>query len=397
MAPGRSPSFLFKSKKERRDLLQTKKFETLYGLASTNKVKQWGVEVVENEDQTATIIVNTGYIDGKIREIPKLISEGKNIGRSNETTPFEQAVSEAQSAWNKKRDQNYELEPMDPNNYKPRIMLPMLAKGPGKGNIKLPCFIQPKFNGVCNLAERELPTHVPRQIKIIHHSRGGKTFETVSHLDEWVEKINAPAPLHGELYKHGWSLQKIGSYTKELKTDAHLLEYWVYDMAWLGTPFKDRMRWLQEVIGLVTRNYPICPIKVAPTFIVKDKQEIKDYHDMWVEQGYEGAMLKNMDGLYMFEFNSSDIEKVKSFMDSEFKIIGGKEGAGTDTGCIIYKCITDKGLEFDVRPRGSVEERQEMFKDLPNAIGKMLTVRYPEFYESGIPAQPVGIAIRDYE
>lgn len=366
--------------------MRQQSFNTLYGLASTNKVKQWGVEVFENPDKTATILVKTGYIDGKIREIPKIIKEGKNIGKSNETDPFQQAVSEAQSAWNKKRDKNYEYEPMDPNNYKPRIMLPMLASKQKKGDIKYPCYIQPKLNGVCNLAEQFSYT-------VIHHSRGGKTFETVPHLDDWITKMNPPGPLHGELYKHGWSLQKIGSYTKELKEDHHLLEYWVYDMAWLGHTFEERIKFLAANILPLDH----IPIKLTKTRIVKNYEEAKEWHDRWVSEGFEGAMLKNINGLYMFEFNSKDIEKMKEYDDDEFEIVGGKQGAGLDTGCIIYRCKTKSGLEFDVRPRGTVEERQEMFLNLKNDIGKPLTVRFAEYSEDGVPLQPVGLAVRDYE
>ena len=104
----------------------------------------------------------------------------------------------------------------------------------------------------------------------------------------------------------------------------------------------------------------------------------------------------------IFQFNSDDLEKVKSFKTDEFEIIGGKEGTGTDTGCIIYRCRTSEGGEFDARPRGTVEDRQEMFQNLQNDIGKMLTVRYAELSEDGIPQQPVGVpaeaeTVRDYE
>ena len=50
-----------------------------------------------------------------------------------------------------------------------------------------------------------------------------------------------------------------------------------------------------------------------------------------------------------------------------------------------------------MRPKGSVEKRQQMFKDLEKIIGKELTVRYQELSEDGIPIFPVGIVIRDYE
>jgi ATP-dependent DNA ligase len=276
---------------------------------------------------------------------------------------------------------------MDPNNYKPRIMLPMLASKQGKGNIKHPCYIQPKLNGVCNLAE---PTTGG---KILHHSRGGKLFETVPHFDEWIRQIDPPGPLHGELYKHGWSLQTIGSYTKELKDDYDQLEFWVYDMAWLGHTFEERIKFLAANILPLDH----IPIKLTPTKIVKNREEAKEFHDECIAQGFEGAMLKNINGLYMFEFNSKDIEKMKEFDDDEFEVIGGKQGTGLDEGCIIYRCKTKDRKEFDVRPKGTVEERRDMYLNLENDIGKLLTVRFAELSDDGVPLQPVGLAIRDYE
>jgi DNA ligase-1 len=377
------------------------KFEVpiLYGMSKNGKVKQWQAKVVMNENRTATIIIESGYVDGKIQEKPKLIKKGKNIGKVNETTPFEQAVSESKSKWNAKRDDNYEPEQMNPNNYIPRLMLPQCAMKPGAGKIVYPAYIQPKLNGVCNLAE--LCPDSKFNYTLHHHTRGGHLFETLQHLDEWLLRLDAPAPVHGELYKHGWSLQKIGSYTKKIKTDQHLLEYWLYDIGWLEVTFKYRIRWLQFHIGELNKFFPECPIKFVPTKIVNDPIEAKLVHDTFVQQGFEGAMLRNVNGMYMYQFNSDDLVKMKSFQDDEFEIVGGKEGTGTDEGCIIYRCITESGSEFDTRPRGTVENRKQMFIDLPNAIGKMLTVRYAELSEDGIPLQPVGIpeaeAIRDYE
>ena len=220
----------------------------LYGVSRIGKVKQWKVSAFDNADGTATILVQSGYVGGKIRDIPKIIRKGKNIGKANETTPYEQAVSEAQSKWNGKRDENYEREQMDPNNYTPRLMLPQLAKGVGKGKIVYPAFIQPKLNGVCNLAETCIQSPALPDV-IQHHSRGGHLFETLEHLDKWILAMEMKHPVHGELYVHGWSLQKIGSYTKKIKPDQHLLEYWLYDIADTTIPFFDRISLLMIAIG----------------------------------------------------------------------------------------------------------------------------------------------------
>jgi len=366
----------------------------LYGISRVGKVKQWQAKVEMDEFSRAAIIIESGYVGGKIKSNPKLVTKGKNIGKANETTPFEQAVSEIQSQWTAKRFENYEPHMLDPNNYTPRLMLPQLAKGVGKGKIVYPAYIQPKLNGVCNLAENVYPN-------ILHHTRGGHFFETVNHLNSWLLRLGAPGPTHGELYVHGWSLQKIGAYTKKIKPDQHLLQYWLYDIASLDRDFERRIKWLEENVFELQKSED-CPIIFTPTEIVNNYDEAKTFHDECVQNGFEGAMLKNRRGMYMFQYNSNDLEKVKAYKDSEFKIIGGKEGTGTDVGCIVYRCITESGGEFDARPRGTVEDRKEMFINLPNDIGKMLTVRYAELSDDGIPLQPVGIpaeaeAVRDYE
>jgi len=379
-----------------------KELSRLYGVSRTGKVKQWQALVQGNANGTATIIIRSGYVGQKITEKLKVIKKGKNIGKSNETTPFEQAVSEIESAWTSKRDQNYEPVQMDPNNYIPRLMLPQLARKPRKGKIVFPAYIQPKLNGVCNLAEPPMvpPYFSPTKDLIQHHSRGGHLFlaELMAHFDPWIREMNPPAPVHGELYTHGWSLQKIRSYTQKIKPDQTALEYWLYDMAWIGPDYKERIEWLAENINKLG---PECPIKLTPTQIVNNYAEAKVFHDHCVVNAFEGAMLKNGSGIYLFQYNSDDIEKVKEFQSDEFEIIGGKEGTGTDEGCIIYRLKTESGLEFDARPRGTVEDRKQMLIELPDSIGKMMTIRFAEYSDDGIPQQPVGIpeaeAVRDYE
>jgi len=382
-----------------------KSLPMLYGVSRVGKVKQWQAAVQGNPDGTATIIIMSGYVGGKIREIPKVVRKGKNIGKANETTPFDQAVSQIESAWNGKRDQNYELEQMDPDgDYIPRLMLPQLAKGVRKGKIVFPCFMQPKFNGVCNLAETCVQSPAFPNV-IQHHSRGGHLFETLAHLDKWILANEWNVPVHGELYVHGWSLQKIGSYTKKIKPDQHLLEYWLYDLADPSMPFKDRISLLMigvtQLDQMARDEGVVSPIKFAPTIMVHSYEEAKQWHDKWVQEGYEGGMLKNAEGRYLFQYNSNDLEKVKDYEDAEFEIIGGKEGTGTDEGCIVYRCRTVEGEEFDVRPRGTVEDRRQMLIDLPNDLGKPLTVRFAEYSDDGVPLQPVGVpegeAVRDYE
>ena len=114
-------------------------------------------------------------------------------------------------------------------------------------------------------------------------------------------------------------------------------------------------------------------------------------------------MCRNLNGTYLFKNRSNDLLKYKAFEDTEFKIIGAKPGIGTEKGAIVFECTCDAGV-FDVRPRGSIEKRREMFRNKHKYIGKSLTVRYQphtnyadQQADTGIPRFPVGIDVRDYE
>ena len=128
-----------------------------------------------------------------------------------------------------------------------------------------------------------------------------------------------------------------------------------------------------------------------------------------VAQGFEGIMCRNLSGPYLFKNRSNDLLKFKAFEDAEFTIVGAKPGVSTEKGAIVFECSVsaiggDADSTFDVRPRGSVEKRRQMYLEKDRYIGKQLTVRYQPHTndadrqnDTGIPRFPVGIDIRDYE
>ena len=118
-------------------------------------------------------------------------------------------------------------------------------------------------------------------------------------------------------------------------------------------------------------------------------------HAQYVAEGYEGIMLRNKEGVYS-NARSAHLQKYKEFTDMEVEIVGFKEGEGLEEGCIVWLCkLNDK--QFACRPRGTREERMELFQNGGKYIGKQLTVRYQEKTDDGLLRFPVGIAIRDYE
>ena len=70
----------------------SKKFPRLYAKASTGKTKVWEIEALND-----TMYIRSGLLGGTIKELPPKKIVGKNLGKSNETTPEQQCELECQS------------------------------------------------------------------------------------------------------------------------------------------------------------------------------------------------------------------------------------------------------------------------------------------------------------
>jgi ATP-dependent DNA ligase len=389
-------------------------FPALFATSSHGKRKMWSVAVVER-DGHGVLVTSHGYEDGKQVVNERVITVGKNIGKRNETTPVGQAVSEAQSLWNKKRDAGYAEDgaapivatgggagsdassdedsgvPVAPVPAGDVVPLPMLAQDFNKRgkSMKFPCYAQRKLDGVrcVAISGRGL------------FSRNGKAASPhLTHIQADVNSLPAGTILDGELYSDELTFQEIVGLVKKatLKPgDAEKVKkihLCVYDTIRPGTN-TERITWLTGLFG--SRSFTA--LRLLPTVTCASLDEVKTLHAAYVAEGYEGIMLRNGSGVYKVGHRSVDLMKYKEFEDAEYTVCGFKEGDGVEKGCVVWLCRTPAGQEFNVRPRGTHEDRQAAFRDGASMLGKKLTVRYQELTNDGIPRFPVGIAFRDYE
>jgi ATP-dependent DNA ligase len=355
-------------------------FPTLYGTASNGKRKVWQLNV-ESRDGVATIVTTHGYENGKKQTTYKTISKGKNIGKSNETTPLQQAVADAQAAWNKKKDTGY----LEEGTVSTTIPSPMLAHDFNKRSksIIFPCYTQRKYDGARCIG-------VPQQGLF---SRTGKKFPNLDHILQELNQFQVV--FDGELYSGKLTFQElIGRVKRDAANEDQQkqVEYHIYDLI-EDTPYEERMLKLQKLFQVYTFQY----LRLVPTDVCENVDDMKRLHAQYSSDGYEGLILRNKDGRYKAGYRSVDLQKYKEFVDAEFEISDFKEGEGLEAGCVVWICKTLTGATFACRPRGTREDRSAQFKSGFEYIGKQLTVRYQELTDGGIPRFPVGIAIRDYE
>jgi DNA ligase-1 len=351
----------------------------IYSKLKTGKVKIWKIRVIHDisNKNNAIIKIETGLIDGKMTIFEVIISKGKNIGRSNETTPLQQAELEAISKRQKKIDTGYTdnvsgitkcnlIKPMLAQNYKDQY-----------SKIVFPAFWQRKLDGLRGVYQNGSI-----------HSRGLKKYP---HLEFIIEELkNTKLVLDGELYSDKLTFEEISGIVRKKKLSIddllmlHKIEYRVYDII-EDKNFEDRVKTLETFFKENTFKY----VKLVKTNVLTNDSKVKEIHDSVVKEGYEGIMIRNKLGVYQKDTRSYNLQKYKDFDDTEFKIIGFKDGVGKEANAIIYICETLEGKKFDARPKGTILERKKLYKEGPALIGKMITIKFFGYTNDNIPRFPI--------
>ena len=358
-------------------------------------------------------------------------TEGKNIGKKNETTPLLQCIAETRKKWLDKLYQESYQEtmptPVQPEQHQDQSQdqsqeqeqqtstkkyFPMLAhkfepasKTAKKNTIIFPCFVQPKLDGLRCVVYRD-----PTTGEIRRQSRTGTYFDTMAHIAESLAPLFTKYPsavLDGELYTTEIPFEELAGLIKTKKltpsdTDKlRVIEYHIYDIVDETLPYHTRHDSIKKMFAQVAASTASSPHKLPPyirlveTIEAKTQAEFKAEFSRFIEEGYEGIMLRNKTGMYRCNYRSHDLQKYKEFQEDEFRIIGFMQGDGRDKGTVIWICETKEGKEFKVRPRGTIENRSKLFKTGEKYVGKMLTVIYQELTEDGKPRFPVGKDVRE--
>jgi len=323
--------------------------QTLYKRDARGFRQTWKISPAETD---GLWIIEWGYVNGLKQRKVKQLSE-----------------LQASSLYAQKRNQGYSIDPlaMPP-------LRPMLAQTYRPGmKLNFPVYGQPKLDGVRAILEDGE-----------FYSRNGKRFEHIKHLAFGYPRDFV---FDGEIYVHGWSFQRIVSALKRRQMDTLSLHFHVFDVIITHLDFEDRL------LTLRTDTVPGMP-RPLTTRTLGNHDEIQEYLNSQIMNGFEGIMLRPRDGMYEPGKRSKHLLKYKpERIEKEFEIIGAKED---EDGGVVWIC-QHKSKEFSCRPMGSLAERQTLLQNCEHEFGKMLTVKFQNYTDEGLPRFPVGVAIRDYE
>lgn len=370
---------------------------TLYKRTSTGAVQIWFQEIEGDRYRTTS-----GQKDGALVTSEWTVCESKNQGRSNETTPEQQARLEVEANYTKKLAQggyHETIETIDTPNY----FKPMLAKeyddytpSPSEFGEKS-FFSQPKLDGMrCYINSSGM------------WSRQGKPVISAPHIYEALLDIfnkNPDMSFDGELYNHDlkdnfnkiMSLAKKGKPTQaNLDESRALLQYHIYDIPYFsehGIEYRIERR--DEFFADVLHQYSfLIPVQ---TDKIRDRMHLDELSIQYVNDGYEGQMVR-IGGRPYENKRVNHLLKRKNFHEGEFEITGFEEGSGNRSnmaGNVWLKTnleqpkMTTEGVSFKAGLAGGVGFYKHLWDQRDSLVGTLVTVKYFEPTPDGIPRFPV--------
>ena len=266
-----------------------------------------------------------------------------------------------------------------------------------------PVFIQPKLDGIRCIMKSDGC-----------YSRNGKKFMNVQHLYtkaiQDLFKANPLLVIDGELYNHDLrdNFEKIVSLVRKQKPTPDdrkearkMIQYHVYDYCMavnnkINLLESDMNRYEKRMHALTCSDMYGKHIRYVPSRGVHSLDKAKEIHNDFLQQGYEGSILR-LDGPYKCG-RSYDLMKFKDFSDTEATIVSWVEGKGKRRGTIgKFIAIDSEGVKFGMPVMDNFKYLQKNFKNMQDYVGKIATFTYFEKTRAGSYRHPLFKCIRNYE
>ena len=136
-------------------------------------------------------------------------------------------------------------------------------------------------------------------------------------------------------------------------------------------------------------------LKCIPRYTVPaDYDIIKSWHDDFVQQGFEGAMVKDLDAPYKFG-RGPEVMKLKAFHDVDLKIDNLLEGTGKHEGKLGSVVVRFNGVNVQVGSGFSDDLREKIWNDPEEFLERTIEVRYQEETPDGSLRFPTFVCFRN--
>jgi len=400
-------------------------FQPLYKVSQTGGVLMWQIGF-DGNDRIVTIF---GYAKTTKGHAGKIQRETAQIFVSNRNSNIhEQALQECNQRTIEKKREGYDLteeegcselsiqkghpfyfpgdQVLDPDTNELKDAPQRVKKN------EFPVILDVKVDGVRGRIRK-----VGDQIVIL--STNKKLFKYKNHIREMLRHMFQFLPpgvdIDGELYCPWMTFQDIVSVVKT-ENFCHdrdkELGFYIFDIIIPNMVLQQRINMLRYAyFECVKLGVFDVRIQLLKKYIAYNFDDIRRFHEWATKNGWEGAIIRKLavqqrDGNYEKQsYNKSiykggknnNILKVKKFIDEECLILDVTHGNGREEHAAVFICRDMRGNQFNLRPNGSIPDRERMLMNKHSIIGRVYTFKYFDLTNDGLPKFPTGKGFRDYE
>lgn len=384
----------------------------LYARDIKGNIKEYSINQIEDSESA---VIRTGRLNGNLietiifhptdikREIASRIAKKRKEGYVS-LKDFGAYISIHDEHIPNFLEQNLPQYNTDANNN----LKPMKCQKFKEGVVKYPAFAQPKLNGLRCVLRWETWTEGEG---LFAKEMSGAKLRTKEGLEYYMPHItnylnknqfyrdDLELVYDGELYCHKMPLNQIKASCPMINSRGTLskpsgkptdISFWIFDLA-----IPDLTQDIRLKLQTESNIYGTYIGYVHHTIIINDMQAMQA-RDKWINEGFEGAVIREMDAEYAFGFRPNFIRKFKTHLDSEFLIVD-LIPKPSDSSLPLFILKNDINNEtFECNPSGSWEYQRDLLRNSHELIGMYATVRYRERTgtEKKLPFHANVIAIR---
>lgn len=383
-------------------------------------------ELINPKDpQTRYFVIHriSGQLGGKRTSQPdKTVLRGKAT-----RSLWDQVMLEAKHLVKEKLDKGYKEIEKDPEEYTQEELNKILGEVvTGQNGVPKPMLAK-QVDKVTNKKIFEKEWYASRKIdglraliymgedgELHTASRGAMNYdaamyEILSHPAlVQLFKDNPGLIMDGECYHHGFTLQQLNSIARTQKTavDYEILQFYWYDVVDMNSTFDERWAYMQDLKDELNKTQFISfdperefkqdelRIQFVPQILVSGYDKMLSLHNDYVEEGWEGLVVRDPEKVYRPNGRTNDMVKIKVYRSEEFLITGYELGLRGNED-MVFLLSTKEGKPFKAKPHGDRTQKDWYVENFESeCLNHYATVKYFYMSDDNIPLQPSVSSIR---
>ena len=249
-------------------------------------------------------------------------------------------------------------------------------------------FIEPKIDGLRCLA-------IVRGQLVLLLSRNGLEFTSAEHLKPQILELvrgQGDCVLDGELTSGNFN--ESSSAIRRGGAQGEYINYSIFD-------FLHMEEWKNPVERYSTRRYRLEQLNfgestnllLVPSYRVNSEEEVLKMYGFFLDKGYEGGMVKRLDGLYR-KRKHRDWMKLKEIKEVDLVVESLVQGEGKYHGMLGALICKFNGKRVSIGAGMSDEERELWWKNPNLILRKVIEVHYHQVTPDGSLRHPRLHAVR---